>query len=128
VQTAYNSSHQELEELRATTLEACQEVEEGEAQAGSSMASCLRALGGHVARRMRRTLHLGVQKALGVVAPHYQVDFEAVSTVYIVPDGVDDETTMNRVDALAAPAADMLAKGLHGVPLPRRSRGRQPQA
>jgi hypothetical protein len=37
-----------LEELRAATLEIYQEVEEGEAQAGSSLASRLRALGGHV--------------------------------------------------------------------------------
>jgi hypothetical protein len=110
VQTAFNSSQQELEELRAAALEACQEVEEGEAQAGSSIASRLRALGGHVALRMRRPLHLSVQKALGVVASHYQVDFEAVSTGYVVPDGVDDETTMNRADAHAAPAADMLAE------------------
>jgi hypothetical protein len=35
------------------------------------MASRLRALGGHVAQRMRRALHLGVQNALGVVASHY---------------------------------------------------------
>jgi urease accessory protein UreF len=110
VQTAYNSSHQELEELRAAALEACQEVEEGEAQAGSSMASCLRALGGHVTRRMRRALHLGIQKALGVVASHYQVDLEAVSTGYVVPVVVDDEVAMNRADALAAPAADILAE------------------
>jgi F0F1-type ATP synthase membrane subunit b/b' len=48
VQTAYNSSQQELEELQAATFEVCQEVEEGEAQAGSSLASRLRALGGHV--------------------------------------------------------------------------------
>jgi hypothetical protein len=80
VQTAYNSSQQELKELRAATLEVCQEVEEGEVQTESSMASCLRALGGHVTRRMRRTLHLGVQKALGVVVSHYQVDLEAVAT------------------------------------------------
>jgi hypothetical protein len=99
-----------LEELRAAALEACQEVEEGEAQAGSSMASRLRALGGHVARRMRRTLQLGVQKAPGVVASHYQADFEAVSTGYIVPVGVDDEVVMNRADALAALVADMLAE------------------
>jgi hypothetical protein len=110
VHTAYNSSQQELEELRAATLEACQEVEEGKAQDGSSMASHLRALGEHVTRRMRRTLHLGVQKALGVVAPHYQVDFKAVSTGYVIPDGVDDRVAMNRADALAAPAADMLAE------------------
>jgi hypothetical protein len=32
VQRAYNSSQQELEELRAAALEVCQEVEEGEAQ------------------------------------------------------------------------------------------------
>jgi hypothetical protein len=60
VQTAYNSSQQELEELQDATLETCQEVEEGEAQAGSSLVSRLRALGGYVSRRMRRTLHLGV--------------------------------------------------------------------
>jgi hypothetical protein len=59
---------------------------------------------------MCRALHLGVQKALGVVASHYQVDFEAVSTGYVVPDGVDDETAMNRADALAASAADMLTE------------------
>jgi hypothetical protein len=99
-----------LEELRSAALEACQEVEEGEAQAGSSMASRLRALGGHVTRRMCRALHLGVQKALGVVASHYQVDLETVSTGYVVPVGIDNEVAMNRADALAAPAADILAE------------------
>jgi hypothetical protein len=48
VLTAYNSYQQELEELRAAALEVCQEVEEGEAQAGSSLASRLRALGRHI--------------------------------------------------------------------------------
>jgi hypothetical protein len=67
VQTAYNSSQQELEVLQAAVLETCQGIEEGEAQAGSSLASRLRALGGHVSQRMRRALHLGVRKALGVV-------------------------------------------------------------
>jgi hypothetical protein len=59
---------------------------------------------------MRRALHLGVEKVLGVVASHYQVDLEAVSTGYVFPVGVDDEVVMNRVDALAAPAADILAE------------------
>jgi hypothetical protein len=59
---------------------------------------------------MRRALHLGVQKALGVVASHYQVDLEAISTGYVVPVGVDDEVAMNRVDTLAAPAANVLAE------------------
>jgi hypothetical protein len=107
---AYNSSQQELEELQAAALEACQGIEEGEAQAGSSMASRLRTMGGYVTQRMRRTLHLGVQKALDVVMSHYRVNLEVISTRYVVPVGVDDEVEMNRVDTLAAPAVDMLAE------------------
>jgi hypothetical protein len=45
-----------------------------------------------------------------VVASHYQVDFEAVSSGYVVPVGVEDEMAMNRADALAATAADMLTE------------------
>jgi hypothetical protein len=108
VQTAYNSSQRELEELRATALEVCHEVEEGEAQAGSSLVSRLRALGGHVSQRMHRALHLGIKKAVGV--SYYQVDFEAVSSSYVVPVGVEDVVAMNHADALAATAADMLAE------------------
>jgi hypothetical protein len=110
IQTAYNSSQQKVEELRAATLEACHGIEEGEAQVGSSMASRLHALGGHVTRRMHRSLHLGVQKALGVVASHYRLNLEAISTGYVIPEGLDDEVEMNRVDALAAPAAHVLTE------------------
>jgi hypothetical protein len=53
---------------------------------------------------MRRALHLGVQKALGVVRSHYEINFEAVAEGYIVPEGVEDEVAMERVDALAAEA------------------------
>jgi hypothetical protein len=74
------------------------------------MASRLRALGRHVTQRLCRALHLDVRKALGVVFSHYQVDLEAVSTGYVVPVNIDDEVAMNRVDALAAPAADILAE------------------
>jgi hypothetical protein len=110
VQTTYNSSQQDLEELRAAALEVCQEVEEDEAQVESSLASRLHALGGHVSQRMCRTLHLGVKKALGVVVSHYQVNFKVVSSGYIVSVGVKDEVAMNRADALAATTADMLAE------------------
>jgi hypothetical protein len=110
VQTAYTSSQQELEEFGAAALEVCQEVEEGVAQAGSSLASRLRALGEHVSQRMRRALRLAVKKALGMVVSQYQVDFEAVSSCYIVPVGVKDEVAMNRADAPTATAADMLAE------------------
>jgi hypothetical protein len=109
-QVAYNSSQQELEDLHASAFETCQGIEEGEAQAGSSMASRLCTLSGHVTQRMRRALHLGVQKALGVVVSHYRVDLEAISTGYVIPVGVDDEVEMNRVDTLAAPAANILTE------------------
>jgi hypothetical protein len=110
LQTSYNSSEQELLELRFAALETCQAVEEGEAQAGSLLASRLRALGRHVIGRMRRALRLGVQKALGVVRSHYEINFEAVAEGYIVPEGVEDEVAMERVDALAADAAGVLAE------------------
>jgi hypothetical protein len=128
VQTAYNSSQQELEELQAAALEICQEVEEGVAQAGSSLASRLRALGGHASQRMRRSLHLGVKKALGVVASHYQVDFEAVSSGYVVPVGVKDEEVMNRADVLAATTADMLAEDFADFLFPDAPGAGDPQA
>jgi hypothetical protein len=117
-----------LEELRVAALETCQAVEEGEAQAGSLLASRLRALDGHVSRRMRRALHLGVQKALGVVASHYQVDFEAVSSGYVVPVGVEDEVAMNRADALAATIADVLAEDFMDFLFPNAPGSDDPQA
>jgi hypothetical protein len=97
-------------ELRSAALETCQAVEEGEAQAGSSLVSRLRALSGHVSGRMRRALRLGIQKALGVVRSHYEVNFEAMAEGYIVPKGVEDEAAMEHVDALAADAAEALAE------------------
>jgi hypothetical protein len=128
VQAAYNSSQQELEVLQAAALESCQGIEEGEAQAGSSLASRLRALGGHVSQRMRRALHLGVRKALGVVGSHYQVDFKAVFSGYVVPVGVEDEVAMNRADALAAPAADTLAEDFMDFLFPGAPGADDPQA
>jgi hypothetical protein len=110
LQAAYDSSEGVLVELRVAALETCQAVEEGEAHAGSSLASRLRALGGHVSRRMHRALHLGVQKALGVVRSHYEVKFEAVTSSYVVPEGVEDEVAMEHVDALAADAAETLTE------------------
>jgi hypothetical protein len=128
VRAAYNSAEQELGELRAAALETCQAVEEREAQAGSSLASRLHALGVHVSRRMRRALHLGVQKALGVVGSHYQVNFEAVASGYVVPIGVEDKVVMERADALATAAAEMLAEDFMDFFFPDASDAGEPQA
>jgi hypothetical protein len=77
---------------------------------------------------MRHALHLGVQKALGVVASHYQVDLEAVSTGYVIPVGVDDEVVMDRADALAAPAANVLAEDFMDFLFPDATPAGGPQA
>jgi chromosome segregation ATPase len=128
LQTAYNSSQQELEELQAAALDTCQAVEEGEAQVGSSLASRLRALSVHVSRCMRRALHLGVQKALGVVGSHYQVNFEAVASGYIVLEGVKDEVAMERAVTLATAAAETLAEDFEDFLFPDAPDAGEPQA
>jgi hypothetical protein len=128
LQTAYNSSERELVELRAAALETCQAVEEGEAQVGSSLASRLRALGGHVSRRMRRALHLSIQKALGVVRSHYEVNFEAVASGYVIPEGVEDEAVMEQADALAADAAEALTEAFAEFLFPDAADDDEPQA
>jgi predicted nucleic acid-binding Zn-ribbon protein len=128
LQAAYDSSEQELVELRPAALETCRAVEEGEAHAGSSLASRLRALGGHVSRRMLRALHLGVQKALGVVRSHYEVNFEAVALGYVVPEGVEDEVAMEHAGALAADAAETLTEDFMEFLFPDAADADAPQA
>jgi hypothetical protein len=76
---------------------------------------------------MRRALRLG-QKALGVVRSHYEINFEAVAEGYIVPEGVEDEATMERVDALAADAADALAEAFEEFLFPDAADAEAPPA
>jgi hypothetical protein len=77
---------------------------------------------------MRRALRLGVQKALGVVRSHYEVNFEAVAEGYIVPEGVEDEAAMEHVDALAADAAVALAEAFEEFLFPDAADTDAPQA
>jgi hypothetical protein len=77
---------------------------------------------------MRRALHLGVQKALGVVGSHYQVNFEAVASGYVVPEGVEDEVAMERMDALAAAAAETLTEDFEDFLFPDTPDAGEPQA
>jgi hypothetical protein len=128
LQAYYNSSERELVELRSAALETCQAVEEGEAQTGSSLANRLRTLGGHVSGRMLRALRLGVQKALGVVRSHYEINFEAVVEGYIVPEGVEDEAAMEHADALAADAVGVLAEAFEKFLFPDAADADAPQA
>jgi hypothetical protein len=77
---------------------------------------------------MRQALHLGVQKALGVVRSHYEINLEAVVEGYIVPEGVEDEVVMERVDASAADAAEALAEAFEEFLFPDAADADAPQA
>jgi hypothetical protein len=56
------------------------------------------------------------------------VDFEAVSSGYVVPVGVEDEKAMNRADALTAPAADALVEDFMDFLFPDSPGADDPQA
>jgi hypothetical protein len=77
---------------------------------------------------MRRALHLGVRKALGVVRSHYEVNFEAVASGYVVPEGVEDEVAMEQVDALAADTAETLIEAFVEFLFPDAADADAPQA
>jgi hypothetical protein len=77
---------------------------------------------------MHRALHLGVQKALGVVSSQYEVNFEAVASGYIVPEGADDEAAMEQADALAADAAEALTEAFTEFLFPDAADADEPQA
>jgi hypothetical protein len=73
-------------------------------------------------------LRLGVQKALSVVGSHYQVDFEAVASGYVVPIGVENEVAMERANALTAAAAETLAEDFVDFLFPDAPDTSKPQA
>jgi hypothetical protein len=77
---------------------------------------------------LHRALRLGVQKALGVVRSHYEVNFEAVVEGYVVPKGVEDEATMEHVDALAADATEALTEAFEEFLFPDAADVDAPQA
>jgi hypothetical protein len=77
---------------------------------------------------MRRALHLGIQKTLGVVRSHYEVNFEAVALGYVVPKGVEDEVAMEQVDALAADATETLTEDFLEFLFPDAADADAPQA
>jgi hypothetical protein len=44
------------------------------------------------------------------VRSHYEVNYEAVASGYVVPEGVEDKVAMEHVDALAADVAETLTE------------------
>jgi hypothetical protein len=77
--------------LKQAALEAFQSIDEGAKQAGISVATRLRALGGHVAMRMRGAIYLGIQKAIDMVQSYYRVDLAAIAMGYIIANHLHDD-------------------------------------
>lgn len=78
MQVALDESERKLNALKVAADAVCRELEGG-AQSGSSTESRLRALGDQVMARLRAALLLGVQKTLGVLSTHYQVQLEDIA-------------------------------------------------
>lgn len=54
---------------------------------GSSPQSHVLALSGHMRRKLREALHIGVKWALAIVFSHYEANLERVSKGYTLPEG-----------------------------------------
>jgi hypothetical protein len=78
----------------------CQAFGLDDVPSGSSPQSHLRALGGHVRRKLRGALHHSVRRAFAVLASHYDVDLERVSKGYCLPD--EEEAALAEVQRLDA--------------------------
>jgi hypothetical protein len=56
------------------------------------------------------------------------VNFEAVASGYVVPEGVEDEVAMEQADALAADAAEALTEAFTDFLFPDAAYADEPQA
>lgn len=77
-------------------------------QSGSSVISRLWALSVLVASRLKHALLLSVQKTLGVVSTHYQVNLGEVAAGYVIAKDLSDDKTLavvEQADAATANAA-----------------------
>jgi hypothetical protein len=63
-----------------------------------------------------------------VVRSHYEVNLEAVASGYVDPEGVEDEVAMERADALATTASEMLAEDFEDFLFPDVPDAGEPQA
>jgi hypothetical protein len=56
------------------------------------------------------------------------VNFEAVASGYVIPEGVEDEAAMEQADALAADAAEALTEAFTEFLFPDTAYADEPQA
>ena len=112
VQAVLEAKIQEHNALQSTTRTACEALEVGGVESGSSLRSRLITLSGRVHERLRGALHMGVKRALAIVSSHYiGIDLEAVSDGYVMAEDDEkaEEEVMKLVEAAEAPGM-VLAK------------------
>ena len=115
VNTALMAAQAEYADLEQTAVSVCQELEGEGAVSGSSVISCLRALGGRISDNAKSTLRLGVLRVLAVASTHYIMDLQRVSSGYVVPNDADADAAsaiMDDADAAAEEFATALAEKL----------------
>ena len=115
VHTALTVAQTEYAELEQATVAVCQELEGEGALSGSSVASCLRSLGGRVADHIKSTFRHGVQRALAVASTHYDMDLERVSSGYVIASSIGADAgsaAMDDADTAVKEFAAVLARKL----------------
>jgi hypothetical protein len=63
-----------------------------------------------------------------VVRSHYEVNFEAVASGYVVPEGVEDKAAMEQANALVADAAEALTEAFTEFFFPDAAGADEPEA
>ena len=107
VQAVLEAKIREHNALQSAAHSACEALEVGGVESGSSLGSRLIALSGRVHEWLRGALHTGVKRALAVVSSHYAgIDLEAISDGYIVAEDDEkaEEEVMKLVEAAEAPS------------------------
>jgi len=108
VQAVLETEIGEHDALKSAARTACEALEVEGVQSGSSLRSRLVALSGQMRERLRGALHMGVKRALAVIASHYiGVDLQAISVGYVLPDDDEeaDEAVKKLMEAAEGPGA-----------------------
>jgi hypothetical protein len=76
----------ELKEMSDMVAEFLQDLDVVAVPQGGPLRSRMRALSGYIWGKLCEAVHLGVKRALVMVASHYEIDFERVYEGYVLLD------------------------------------------
>ncbi|XP_066351403.1 uncharacterized protein [Miscanthus floridulus] len=110
VQTVLETEIGEHDTLKSAARTACEALEVEGVQSGSSLGSSLITLSGQVRERLRGALHMGVKRALAIIASHdIGVNLKAISDGYILPDddGEVNEEVAKLMEAAKGPGTTL---------------------